>query len=138
MKSFSKQFIRENSGCYHNKKDQGREAFIYAKVNALDFMQGKESQQIPYTHILESAIPVKDKYWFFCKKVFTKEQNQNIAIGVASIVLEIYEKKYPNDDRPRKAIQAAQDYLDGTIDRETLLTARMNAAAADDAVQQAL
>ena len=124
MKTFTKQFIRENSGCY--AKDKGIDF-----INALDFMAAaEESDEIPYTWILESSIPTKDKYWFFCKKVFTKEQNQQVAIGCAWIVLEIFENKYPNDDRPRKAIIAAEQYLEGLIDSEALMEARSNAYAA--------
>jgi hypothetical protein len=121
MKTFTKQFIRENSGCY--AKDKGIDF-----VNALDFMAAaEESDEIPYTWILESSIPTKDKYWFFCKKVFTKEQNQQAAIWCAWIVLEIFENKYPNDDRPRKAIIAVEQYIEGLIDREALIEARRNA-----------
>ncbi|NLT48229.1 MAG: hypothetical protein GXX92_07415 [Clostridiales bacterium] len=30
-------------------------------------------------------------------------------------ILPIFEKRYPNDDRPRKALNAARDYLDGKV-----------------------
>ena len=43
--------------------------------------------------------------------VFTKEQNVKYAIFAAKEVLYIFEKKYPNDWRPRKAIEAAEKYL---------------------------
>lgn len=122
MKTFTKQFIRKNSGCY--AREEGIDF-----VNALDFMS-EQGYKIPYTWILESSIPTKDKYWFFCNKVFTKEQNQQVAIGCAWIVLEIFENKYPNDDRPRKAIIAAEQYLEGLIDSEALMEARSNAAYA--------
>ena len=38
------------------------------------------------------------------------------AADCAEHVLGIYEKTYPNDDRPRKAIQAARDFANGLID----------------------
>jgi hypothetical protein len=121
MKTFTKDFIRENSGCYENKDIN--------YVNALDFMS-EQGDAIPYTWILESSIPTTDKYWFFCKKVFTEEQNQQVAIGAASIVLDIFESKYPNDDRPRKAINAAEDYIKKLITAEELRIARNNAVDA--------
>ena len=40
--------------------------------------------------------------WLFTK-LMTKKQNQEIAIFAAEQVIHIYENKYPNDDRPRKA-----------------------------------
>jgi len=41
----------------------------------------------------------------------TKDQCVEIAIYSAELVLHIFEKEYPNDDRPRKAIEAAREYL---------------------------
>jgi hypothetical protein len=52
------------------------------------------------------------------------------AADCAEHVLPIFERDYPYDDRPRKAIQAARDYANGLIDKETL-------AAAWDAVEAA-
>lgn len=45
------------------------------------------------------------------------------AADCAEHVLHIYEAKYPDDDRPRKAIQAARDYARGRIDAKALSTA---------------
>jgi hypothetical protein len=42
------------------------------------------------------------------------------AADCAESVLHIYENKYPNDDRPRKAIQAARDYANGVIGKDEL------------------
>lgn len=121
MKTFTKEFMTQNCGCYHTGDD-------ITKLTALPFMQAPGD--VTAQAILDSKIPTKDKYWFFCKKVFIKEQNQYVAIGVASIVLDVFEKKYPNDIRPRKAIKAAEDYLTGRIGIEELRTARYAAAAA--------
>jgi len=38
-------------------------------------------------------------------------QKIQYAIFAAESVIKIFEKKYPNDDRPRKAIEAAKEYL---------------------------
>lgn len=117
-KEFTKEWMRNNKGCYSLEQ-----------LNDCDFM--KYDEPITLDMILESSIRLKDKYWFACKKLATKEQNQLIAIGVAEIVLEIYEKEYPNNKAPREAIQAAKDYLAGTIGLDVLRTKR--AAAADAA-----
>jgi hypothetical protein len=77
--------------------------------------------------ILDSEISIKDKYWFVCKKLATQAQNQQIAIGVALIVVEIFEEKYPGNKVPRKAIESAQAYLKGELSLELLIQAK-NAA----------
>jgi hypothetical protein len=48
----------------------------------------------------------------------------------AEHVLPIFEKRYPNDDRPRKAIHAVRDFADGKISKENLAAARDAAGAA--------
>jgi len=56
----------------------------------------------------------------------------------AEHVLPIFEKRYPNDDRPRKAIHAVRDFADGKISKENLAAARDAAgAAAWDAARDA-
>ena len=40
-----------------------------------------------------------------------KEDSVELAIFAAEQVIDIYEKKYSNDDRPRNAIEAAKKYL---------------------------
>lgn len=40
-----------------------------------------------------------------------KEDSVKLAIYAAELVLDIFEKENPNDDRPRKAIEAAKEYL---------------------------
>jgi hypothetical protein len=80
---------------------------------------------------VNSEIPLKDKYWFVINKCdLTYNQKREIAIGVSSIVLVIYENKYPNDDRPRKAIEAAKKYLNNEISIKKLKLARSAAYAA--------
>lgn len=55
---------------------------------------------------------------------------QDLALACAERVLPIFEKRRPGDDRPRKAIEAARGYLDGSVTKEQLLLARRNAADA--------
>ena len=56
------------------------------------------------------------------------------AVDCAERVLPLFEKRHPNDDRPRKAIQAARDYANGKITKEALAAA---GAAAWDAAGDA-
>lgn len=52
------------------------------------------------------------------------------AADCAERVLPVWEERHPNDDRPRRAIQAARDYVNGLIGREELAAARVAARAA--------
>jgi hypothetical protein len=40
-----------------------------------------------------------------------KEESVKLAIFSAELVIGMYGEKYPNDNRPRKAIEAAREYL---------------------------
>jgi hypothetical protein len=44
-------------------------------------------------------------------RVMERKQYLTYAIYAAEQVIDIYEKQYPKDDRPRKAIEAAKAYL---------------------------
>ncbi len=60
------------------------------------------------------------------------------AADCAEHVLDIFEKKYPADDRPRKAIQATRDFALGKIGAAAMAAARDAAwAAAGDAAGDA-
>ena len=64
---------------------------------------------------------------------WTKAESIKLAIFAAYSVLDIYEKQYPNDKRPRLAIEAAEKYVADPND------ANQNAAedAAEDAAEAA-
>jgi hypothetical protein len=49
-----------------------------------------------------------DKMWVFVRSI-DKNKLRLVAADFAERVLHIYETKYPNDDRPRKAIEAARN-----------------------------
>ena len=117
-KNFTKKFILDNSGCYDDEQ-------------VFEYWPNGENR-ITLEDILKSRIPLKDKYWFVCRKLLTKEQNIKISIGVAEIVLNLYENKYPDDKRPRKAIEAAKVYLK-TRNAAAAYAAYADAAAAADA-----
>ena len=60
----------------------------------------------------------------------THKQAVSWAVECAESVLPIFEAKHPGDDRPRKAIQAAKDWIAGKI---TATQARAASDAADAA-----
>ena len=52
------------------------------------------------------------------------------AADCAEHVLSVFEERYPEDDRPRLAIKAARDYVNGTITRDAADAAAYAAARA--------
>jgi len=48
---------------------------------------------------------------------WTQADSVALAILSAEMVLENFEKVYPDDDRPRKAIEAARNYLDSPTEK---------------------
>jgi hypothetical protein len=71
----------------------------------------------------------KDKKWVFVRSI-DKDKLRLVAADFAERVLYIYEDKYPNDARPRKAIEAARS---GDKDARAAYAAYAAAAAADAA-----
>ena len=117
--------MAENCGCY------GAE-----KTMSLFFSNGNET--ISISDILNSAIPLKDKYWFVFRKTgLLKEINQKIAIDLAEIVLPIYEKRYPTNTAVRECIEAAKQFIAGHISIDVLLEKRRAAYAAAAAASYA-
>ena len=78
--------------------------------------------------ILESN-GIDDALWALRAVDGFEKEKRLMACDFAESVLSIYEKEYPNDDRPRNAIQAARDYANGLISEDDLDAA----AAASDA-----
>ena len=60
---------------------------------------------------------------------WTKADKVRVAVACASHVLTLYEEKYPKDDRPRKAIEAAQAWCEAPVE-ENAQKARASAYAA--------
>ncbi len=122
---FTRDFMKENCGCY--------------SVEQLVQCSFMKNEIVTLTAILNSEIPLKDKFWFVCKKLLTKEQNQKLAIDVAEMVLPIYEEKYPGDSRVRDCIEATKQFIAGHISIEELRKKRYAAyaAAAADAAYAA-
>ena len=83
--------------------------------------------------ILESN-GVEDAIWALRAVDDHKREIRLFAADCAESVLHIYEDAHPDDDRPRKAIEAARRYANGEISEEELDAARKAARyAAGDA-----
>ena len=86
--------------------------------------------------ILESN-GLNDTIWAFRAVEGKDKEIRLFAADCAEMVLPIYEKDYPDDKRPRLAIQAARDYANGLITLEQLTSASDAAAAAWGAARDA-
>jgi hypothetical protein len=64
-------------------------------------------------------------------EAWNERTSRLFAADCAERVLYLYEQEYPNDDRPRAAIQAARDFAEGRIDQAALDAARVAASAAE-------
>tara|TARA_R100000656_G_scaffold99611_1_gene72277 strand:- start:44 stop:469 length:426 start_codon:yes stop_codon:yes gene_type:complete len=63
-------------------------------------------------------------------KDFNRKQNIKLAIYSAELVLHLFEKKYPQDKRPRKAIAAAKKCLKSNTEENRSAAAHAADAAA--------
>ena len=105
-KSFTKEYILENKGCY--SRDQ---------VLALPF--GKTGK-ITIAGLFK-ALPIKDFSWFLVRKCeLTLTEKRLFALHCAKQVLPIFENKCPNDSRVRDCIDATERCLNGNETLENL------------------
>ena len=77
---------------------------------------------------------IRDAVWALCAVEGKDKEIRLFAADCAESVLHIFENIYPNDDLPRKAIQAARDYANDLISKSELAAAR---DAARDAARAA-
>ena len=77
-----------------------------------------------------------DANWLLTK-LMNKSQCVKYAIFAAKQVLGVFEKKHPNDKRPRKAIEAAENYLKDPSENNKKAAANAAHAAANAATYAA-
>jgi len=66
-------------------------------------------------------ISVEDKQWLFLREEYVPKRELHLyACLCAEQVLHIFEKEYPDDKRPREAIEAKRLWLDGKISDDAL------------------
>lgn len=70
-------------------------------------------------------------------RLLGKRDRIRYAIYAAEKVLAIHEQKYPTDDRPRKAIEAAKNYLESPTEKNRAAAAAYAYAAAASAASAA-
>ena len=97
-----------------------------------------DDEPISLAIVLESN-GIQDAIW--CLRALPDTERPKIvefSCRCAESMLPHFEKKFPGDDRPRKAIAAARAYVAGEISREELRYAASSAAAAYDVSSSAV
>ena len=98
-------------------------------------------EAVPVAKFVRALVDDDKDDWanWILERVFTKEQSVAYAIYAAELVIENYEKKYPGDDRPRKAIETARAVLkhDTEETRSAAKSASRSAWSAKSAAESA-
>jgi hypothetical protein len=92
---------------------------------------GPDDEPFPLTDVLDHN-GIDDAHW--CVKCLDTCYNRERYLYLSYIeesVLHIFEAKYPNDTRPRLAIQAMRDFAEGKISKKQMDAARTAARAAE-------
>ena len=68
---------------------------------------------LPADELINKAIAYGRFDWanWLIVRLMNRKQKVQYAIFAAELVIDIYEKKYPDNDKPKKAIEAAKAYL---------------------------
>ncbi len=87
-----------------------------------------DDEPLALEHILDSN-GLDDALWALRAVKGHDKDLRLFACQCARLVLPIFEEKYPEDDRPRKAIKAAESFALGQIDKAELAKAARAAYA---------
>lgn len=116
--------------------NSGIECFKYLKTTTVHETINK-CMDLSDDVVLQWTDDELDKYkWcnWLLNRILPKDEKIKYAIYSARLVIDIFEKKYPNDNRPRKAIEAAELYLEGRVTKKQIRNAANAAANAAYAV----
>ena len=98
---------------------------------ALSYVQGEILAEVEVRG--ESAVENDKEVWSEMRVVkaykWQKKDSMALAIFAAEQVIDTFEKEYPNDKRPREAIEAAKRYVENPTD-ENMMAAEAAAKAA--------
>ena len=112
--------------------NSGIECFKYLKTTTVHETINK-CMDLSDDVVLQWTDDKLDKYkWcnWLLSRILPKDEKIKYAIYSARLVIDIFEKKYPNDNRPRKAIEVAELYLEGKVTNEQIRDAAADAVAA--------
>ena len=111
------------------------ESGFHCSEKIVDAMSYVNCEKLAEVEVRGKSIIEKDKQvWteMRLKKVYdwTKKDSVKLAIYAAELVLDIFEKKYPKDERPRTAIDAAKKWLKEPTEENKVALANAAAHAA--------
>lgn len=89
-----------------------------------------DDERLKFSTIIESN-GIKDAIW--CLRCISSKNKKKLilfAADCAESVLHLFEEKYPEDKRPRLAIEAARKFANGEITKEKLKIAAEDATSA--------
>ena len=104
MKTLTLEKLKELHAC-----QSGIAWFLEQETNDLEVICNRLLGDTEYVD--EDGHTCLDYLNWLLPRLMDKEQCIKLAIYAAELALPIFEKEYPEDDRPRKAIQAARAYL---------------------------
>lgn len=116
QKSFTREYILANCGCYARDK-----------MNSIDlcsFMED-ESEFVTLSSIIESEIPLKDKYWFVCNHINDECDKIKLIEYVYNRVISYVGNLTIENGVIKEALSAAVEYLRGIIS-ETVKKERLH------------
>ena len=88
----------------------------HASLSVIDAMQYVAAEVMAQVEVRGKHLSQDDKQCWEQMRVvkwweWTKKDSVRLAVYAAELVIDIYEKKYPDDKRPRNAIEAAKKWL---------------------------
>ena len=98
MKVITKRFLKSKGACLEGLVEVEKWGLLGLPVS--DFLDGlMEHGRFDYAN------------WLIVELFTRKKQSIQYAVYAAELVIDIYEKEYPKDDRPRRAIEAAKECI---------------------------
>ena len=125
MKQITVDEIMQRRPCGWDKKNDGQN---YTRERVEELFAGRET--ITMLDVLdmagEGAIPAEDAVWVFTRLGMAAGEDHRLFAAIcAAEALPVFEARFPDDKRPRRAIEAAVDYAHGLIS-----AAKLDAASA--------
>ena len=99
QKIFKTEILKDTCGCYNREQ-----------IQQLSCMQ---DELFYLEQGAESETPMAGKYWFICKKVATKAQNEQIVKDVVNMLLPVYKNACKDNGDLIKLLEVAKDYRIG-------------------------
>jgi hypothetical protein len=118
----------------HKGKLEMCQSGFHASENIIDAMGYINCEVLAEVEVCGKHLAQDDKQcWSEMRVVrawgWTKEDSVSLAIYAAELVIGIYEKEYPDDKRPRQAIEAAKAWLKDPTEKNRAAARAASAAA---------